>query len=101
MFAQADLGTRCEVAGGAAAVCRPEQHQTRARRLSDANVAGRDGALPCVEGCRGARLRRRASARQARIAVASKSFAGNPILREELRAKYPNVSFTDSDSILD
>jgi phosphoglycerate dehydrogenase-like enzyme len=47
-----------------------------------------------------ARLRPEASAGQVRVAVASKSFAGNPILREELRAKYPNVSFTDSDAIL-
>ncbi len=38
---------------------------------------------------------------QARIAVTSRSFAGNPILREELKAKYSNVSFTESASILD
>ncbi len=36
-----------------------------------------------------------------RVAVTSRSFAGNPILREELKAKYSNVSFTDSASTLD
>lgn len=38
---------------------------------------------------------------QARIAVTSLSFAGNPRLREELKAKYSNVTFTESASILD
>ena len=33
--------------------------------------------------------------------MASLSFAGNPILRAELTAKYPNVTFTESSSILD
>jgi phosphoglycerate dehydrogenase-like enzyme len=41
------------------------------------------------------------ASKQARIAVASKSFAGNPALRAELQAKYPNVSFADSPSILE
>lgn len=36
-----------------------------------------------------------------RIAVASRSFAGNPALRVELQAKYPNVSFADPARILD
>lgn len=36
-----------------------------------------------------------------RVAVASRSFAGNPILRAELMTKYRNVSFTESASILD
>ena len=39
--------------------------------------------------------------REARVAVASRSFAGNAILRAELTAKYPNVSFTESASVLD
>ena len=30
-----------------------------------------------------------------RIAVASRSFAGNPVLRAELEAKYPHVTFAD------
>jgi phosphoglycerate dehydrogenase-like enzyme len=46
-------------------------------------------------------LRQEVAAGQARIAVASKSFAGNQVLRAELKAKYPNVSFTESESILD
>jgi D-3-phosphoglycerate dehydrogenase len=33
--------------------------------------------------------------------VASRSFAGNPILRAEVTAKYPNVSFTESASVLE
>ena len=33
--------------------------------------------------------------------MTSRSFAGNPVLREELRAKYPDASFTESASILD
>ena len=45
------------------------------------------------------RLRRKASAGQARIAVASPSFARNAALREELRAKYPHVTFTESVSV--
>lgn len=52
-----------------------------------------------------ARLRRKdsatATAGQARVAVASLSFAGNPTLRAELKAKYSDVSFTESASILD
>jgi len=36
-----------------------------------------------------------------RIAVASLSFAGNASLREELTAKYPQVTFTDSPTVLD
>jgi phosphoglycerate dehydrogenase-like enzyme len=38
---------------------------------------------------------------QARVAVTSPSFAGNPVLRAELTARYPNVSFTESASILE
>ena len=41
------------------------------------------------------------SAPQTRIAVASRSFAGNPILRAELQAKYPDVSFANSPSVLE
>jgi D-3-phosphoglycerate dehydrogenase len=33
--------------------------------------------------------------------VASRSFAGNPTLRAEVTAKYPNVSFTESASVLE
>ena len=36
-----------------------------------------------------------------RIAVASLSFAGNASLREELTAKYSDVTFTDSPTVLD
>ena len=36
-----------------------------------------------------------------RIAVASLSFAGNAALREELTAKYPHVTFTNSPFVLD
>jgi phosphoglycerate dehydrogenase-like enzyme len=36
-----------------------------------------------------------------RIAVASLSFAGNASLREELTAKYPQVTFTESPTVLD
>ncbi len=36
-----------------------------------------------------------------RVAVASRSFAGNPTLRAEVREKYPQVSFTESPGILD
>src|SRR5688500_18538916 len=46
------------------------------------------------------RLRTPASARQARIAVVSPSFARNAALRSELVAKYPNVTFTDSASVV-
>jgi D-3-phosphoglycerate dehydrogenase len=38
---------------------------------------------------------------ETRVAVVSKSFAGNASLRAELTAKYPNASFTESASILD
>jgi len=47
------------------------------------------------------RLRQTASAGPARIVVASRSFAGNPVLRAELNGKYPHVSFTESPSVLD
>ena len=40
-------------------------------------------------------------AREARIAVASRSFAGNPALRAELEARYPNVTFVDPSLRLD
>ena len=40
-----------------------------------------------------------ASAGQARIAVASPSFARNAALRQELLAKYPHVTFTESVSV--
>jgi len=46
------------------------------------------------------RLRQAASAGQARIAVASRSFAGNAALRAELSARYPNVTFTEFPGIL-
>src|SRR5688500_19097485 len=46
------------------------------------------------------RLRTPAPARQARIAVVSPSFARNAALRSELVAKYPNVTFTDSASVV-
>jgi len=46
------------------------------------------------------RLRTPASPRQARIAVVSPSFARNASLRSELVAKYPNVTFTDSASVV-
>jgi phosphoglycerate dehydrogenase-like enzyme len=36
-----------------------------------------------------------------KIAVASRSFAGNATLRAELSAKYPDVTFTESAAILD
>jgi phosphoglycerate dehydrogenase-like enzyme len=36
-----------------------------------------------------------------RIAVVSRSFAGNATLRAELSARYPDVTFTDSPSVLD
>jgi phosphoglycerate dehydrogenase-like enzyme len=42
-----------------------------------------------------------ASARQARIAVASRSFARNAALRQELTARYPQVTFSASPSVLD
>ena len=38
---------------------------------------------------------------QVRVAVASRSFAGNPVLRAELTAQYPNASFTESAAILE
>jgi len=38
--------------------------------------------------------------RQARVAVASRSFAGNAALRAELAARYPNVTFTEFPGIL-
>jgi phosphoglycerate dehydrogenase-like enzyme len=44
-------------------------------------------------------VRPNASAGEARIAVASPSFARNAALREELRAKYPHVTFTESESV--
>lgn len=47
------------------------------------------------------RLRRTASARQARIAVSSPSFARNAALRQELLAKYSRVTFTESISVPD
>ena len=47
------------------------------------------------------RLRRTASARQARVAVTSLSFAGNPVLRAELKAKYSDVTFTESTAVID
>jgi D-3-phosphoglycerate dehydrogenase len=46
-------------------------------------------------------LRETAPAGQARIAVASRSFAGNPVLCAELKAKYPNVTFVDPAQRLD
>ena len=36
-----------------------------------------------------------------RIAVAARSFAGNPTLRAELKAKYEDVTFTESAAMLD
>ena len=36
-----------------------------------------------------------------RIAVASRSFAGNATLREELSARYPNVTFTEAPRVID
>jgi D-3-phosphoglycerate dehydrogenase len=36
-----------------------------------------------------------------RIAVASRSFAGNATLRDELKARYANVSFTESPRVID
>lgn len=45
--------------------------------------------------------RQTASDRKVRVAVTSRSFAGNPILRAELTAKYPGASFTESASILE
>jgi len=46
------------------------------------------------------RLRQKASAGQARVAVASRSFAGNAALRAELTACYPNATFTESKTLL-
>ena len=45
------------------------------------------------------RLRRTAASGQARIAVASPSFARNAALRAELKARYPHVTFTESASV--
>jgi phosphoglycerate dehydrogenase-like enzyme len=47
------------------------------------------------------RLQETASAAQTRIAVASRSFARNAALRRELTAKYPQVTFSESPSVLD
>lgn len=44
-------------------------------------------------------LRPKAPASQVRIAVASPSFARNAALREELTAKYPHVTFTESVAV--
>ena len=36
-----------------------------------------------------------------KIVVASRSFAGNPTLRAELSSRYPNVTYTDSPTVLE
>jgi D-3-phosphoglycerate dehydrogenase len=41
-----------------------------------------------------------AAAKQARVAVASRSFAGSAALRAELTARYPNATFTEFPGIL-
>lgn len=47
------------------------------------------------------RLRASAPARQARVAVAARSFNRNQQLRAELQAKYPDATFSDDSAILD
>ena len=94
--AQAGARARRGVAGAPPGLCRARQRQAGAHRIRHAAVAGCDRAIS-VHPFRHD-LRPTASTRQARIAVASLSFAGNASLREELTAKYPHVTFTDSSN---